>query len=127
MEYYLCRAMEVCRLNEEQLIQLYTKEKNTRRGLNPCEIQELFKLPTLKEHYGIPPENDNAQANYNQKLRIKFRECELRPGGEDLSYGDLEKLKEFDSKVRRAFDELKLDFQFSLGKAGKRAIDEFER
>ena len=126
MEYYLCRAMEVCRLDHEQMIQLHVKERNIERGLNPYEIQEIFKLPTLKEHYGIPQDNDSAQANHNQKLRMKFRELGLKPQHGDLAYGDLRALEDFDFKVRKAHDELSLDLQFSLGKVGRRNIHQFD-
>ena len=124
MEYYLCRAMSVCQLDNEQLMALYAHENNIGRALYPFEIQEIFKQPTLKEYYGIPVENDIAQDNHNQKLRTQFRKLGLKPKNGDLSTNNLEEIKTFDEKVRDAFDTLALNLEFSFGKAKKRNVDQ---
>lgn len=101
MEYYLCRALESCRLTEEQLYKLHAHEKKERvkRCLNPFEIQEIFGLNSLKEHYRIPV-NDSAQSGHNQKLRGIFRNKNLIPVNGDFSVMQIDEIHAFDEKVR---------------------------
>ena len=146
MEYYLCRAMEVCRLSEDQLYWLHNHEIKSRliqeidpitleptkfkgrdkRCLFPWEIQECFDLPTLKEVYGIP-DNDVAQSGHNQRLRGMFRKKGLIPIGGDLVITDVETIHAFDEKVRLD-PELDLQFRYTgEGKKGrKKAVDEID-
>lgn len=140
MEYYLCRAMEVCRLSEDQLNRLHTHEASERlvknfnpalgtyeqienrgqRCLMPYEIQARFNLPTLKEVYLIP-EDDAAQSTHNQRLRGDMRKFDLVPIV-DLSTLNVEKVHDFDFKVKKLNDELKLDFVYRGGKSKKQRI-----
>ncbi len=126
MEYYLCRAMEVCRLSGEQLARLHVAENNIKRGLYPFEIQALFKLCTLKEHYGIPPDNEIAQANHDQKLRVQFRRLKLIPLGEDLVLTKIDALKKFDLSVIRQSEDLALDLTFHARNQNRRSIETFQ-
>lgn len=143
MEYYLCRAMEVCRLSEEQLSSLHLHESSERvvkdfnpklgtfasveykssRCLMPYEIQSKFKLPLLKEVYLIP-ENDNAQSSHNQRLRNEFRSLELIPKGGDLSTLDVERVHSFDKSIREFNNQMKIDLVYRGGRERKRMSDE---
>jgi len=96
MEYFLCRAMEIGRLSSDQIDWLQLNEK---KGWMPYEIQARFGVPLLKEHYQIPPDDLNAQAVHNQRLRGDFRRAGLFPDGGDISVSDLKRLHEFDRKV----------------------------
>lgn len=119
MEYFICRALEIARLNEEQLIAMQVKEDNLGRALLPGEIQEIFSLPPLKEHYQIP-EVEAAQSQYNQKVAGDLR----RNGLYLTNTRDIEELHAWDNKVRQASDELKVDFTFRFGGGRKRKLSD---
>lgn len=144
VEYYLCRAMEVARLTDEQLARLQAHEKKPRVGrewdtktqdfktfedrivrcLNPWEIQSCLGLPTLKEHWAIP-DNDMALAMHNQRLRNQLRNAEMG-GGEKknlvplrdfsiLGIENVEAVHRFDLEIKRSV--ISFRFQFGSGKS----------
>ena len=140
--------MEVCRLTPEQLERLQNHEKKERVGqdfdaltgtfrkftdrmrrcLNPLEIQECFNICTLKEEYGIPVDNDAAQADNNVRLRKEFKRLNLIPQGEgswyegsgmDWSVIAVDKIHEFDHKVTEAHATMQLDLNH-LGRSSQK-------
>lgn len=142
MEFYIGRAMEVCRLSEDQVFLLHEHEKKSLLNLDlnpdggvdpekvrtkmircllPFEIQSCFNLHTLKEHYGIPI-HEASQAAFAQKLRHTFRVKGLIPEGGDFSVNDLDRIHAFDLAVR-SDPMIDLAFQFD-GKNMKGADDE---
>lgn len=90
------------------------------RCLYPHEIQERFGLPTLKEHYEIPTDNDSAQSSHNQRLRGEFRAAGLFPQHGDISVADIDAVHSFDESVRQADQDLKITLQFTMPGAGKK-------
>lgn len=142
MEYYLCRAMEVCRLTEEQLQKLQQHELKERffeewdqktqtfgkattrsiRCLYPFEIQECFKLPTLKEQYGIP-EVEAAASAHNQRLRLEFKKHELAPKF-DLSVLNVSAIHSFDYLIREADGKGLLNLHYQGGSTKRRLTEE---
>lgn len=123
VELYLTRAYDVCRINEEDLIKLQTKESNIGRALLPHEIQGLFALPLIKEAYQIP-EHESSQSSHNQRLRGEFRTNGLIPKFEDFNLNELEKIHEWDHRVRVASNDLKVNLTFQGGRGSKRKISE---
>lgn len=144
MEYHLCRAMEICRLTEDQLFNLHEHEAKERifeewdqrtqtfgksrdkatRGLMPFEIQELFKLSPLKEHYSIP-ENDIAQSVHNQRLRLELKGLGLAPKF-DLVISDVPTIHAFDTSIREADKQGKLNLHYQGPKARNRMIEQVD-
>lgn len=143
MEYYLVRAMEVCRLSQSQSARLHAHEASDRisrdfdpilgtyketavrgmRCLMPYEIQEKFGLPTLKEAYGIP-EDDQDQAKHNQRLRKDFAKNDIFPKGGDLSTMRVREVHDFDLLVRSLNDQMKIDLCYRGGRQNKSRISE---
>lgn len=141
MEYYLCRAMEVSRLTEEQLRSLQSYEKKERyftewdertqtfgkatdrkvRCLYPHEIQDCFKLCTLKEHYGMP-EVEAAQSVHNQRLRVEFKKNHFSPKF-DLMIMDISNVHEFDDVIREADRKGLLNLHYQGGVTKRRVTD----
>lgn len=124
MEYILCRAMEICRLNEEQYVQLKNKESNVGRCLYPSEIQQIFNLPLLKEVYQIP-ELEVPQAVHNQRLKSEFRAKGLIP----IPTGDLDVYQThyvhlWDRKVKEFHDHMQLDLMFRSSRATKKRLSD---
>lgn len=123
MELYLTRAYDVCRITEEDLIRLQTKERNLGRALLPHEIQGLFALPLIKEAYQIP-EHEASQSSHNQRLRGEFRNNGLIPKYDDFNLNELEKIHEWDHRVRVATDDLKVNLTYQGSRGSKRKISE---
>lgn len=118
MEYYLCRAIEVVRLSNEQLMQLQMKERNLKRVLYPFEIQECFKLPTLKETWEIP-NDDQAMTSHNNKLRKELKGLGFAPIYDFVS-SDVDLIHEYDMKIKNST----IDFLYS--RTSKRVRDSVE-
>ena len=125
MEFFICRALEVGRLTEEQLIKLETHERNIHRCLTPPEIQESLNLPTLKEAYQIP-EHEVSQSQYNMQIRSKLRANYLVPNFGDFSISDVEKIHAYDKNVKALTDTLALEFTFQGGKSKRRISEDLE-
>lgn len=123
MEYVICRAMEIGRLESEEMIKLQAKERNIERCLLPCEIQEIFGLPTLKERYQIP-EHEVAQGQHVQKIRGMMRKEGLIPKKEDFAIRDVEAIHKQDGRVRQMIDDLRIDFTFQGEKRKRRLVDD---
>lgn len=119
MEYYLCRALEVARLDDSQLALLHKHEKSVEskrgydyqtqtyesvnprapRALTPFEIQQMFNLPTLKEHYCIPSD-ENTLSVHMDLVRKQLRAKNLVPLSGELSSFEVEKVHNFDANIR---------------------------
>ena len=123
MEYYLCRAIEVNRLREDEISRLFYHEKI--KCLMPYEIQEIFGKITLKEEYGIP-EKDVAQSAHNQRLRAELKKLDIAPIHGDISPLDVEAIHAFDIKLKRAVENGQANLHYSGGVGNKRTRDEFE-
>lgn len=142
MEYYLCRAMEVARLSMDQLFQLQAHEKKDRRivefdplsgetlkvnekstrCLMPYEIQEMFKLPTLKETWNIPSV-ETLQEQHNINLRKQFRERGMIPRGGDFNLTNTADIHDFDERVKHEINNSNLDFICHVGSSKRRLSD----
>lgn len=138
MENYLVRAMEVSRLSPTQLDKLHRFEKSIQslRGLDqrtntyqtivnreprclyPQEIQGGFGLGPLKEHYGIPADNDTAQSAHAQRLRGEFRAAGLMPVRGDINLCNIEEVHLFDESIRSCAS---INFHFDLATVGKKS------
>jgi hypothetical protein len=110
---FLARAMEIGRMSPDQVDLLHSCEVKN-RALQPYEIQILFGLPQLKEHYQLPPEDLNAQAVHNQRLRGDFRRAGIYPDGGDMSGARLDTLHAFDNRFLLALAENKINL-FYMG------------
>lgn len=97
-------------------------EPKKQRCLMPNEIQEVFKLCTLKEHYRIS-DHDNLQEQHNQRLRIHFRELGLTPV-KPLSSVNVEDVHLFDQQIRDMDRQGKLDMSCHTTTRKHRATDE---
>lgn len=131
MEYFLCRALEVCRLSQSEIEKLHEHEKSDRilkkydaskgtfgemqmkipRCLMPHEIQSMFNKPLLKESYLIP-EDQTLQSVHFNRLRNEFRAIDLIPKGGDFSAQNIEAIHFFDESVIHASNALKVDLVF---------------
>lgn len=120
MEYLLSRSMDVCRLNYEDMIKLHVREKNAGRCFFPQEIQGIFKLPLIKQHYEIP-DHEAAQSAHNQRLRNEFLAAGLNL---NMGYSEPESIHDFDNKVRGFHDEMKIDFKYRGGLVRRKISDE---
>lgn len=126
MEYFLCRALEVCRVGHEELIKLHVHEKNIGRCLLPAEIQDILALAPLKEHYQIP-DHDPSQSAHNQRLRGEFRINGLIPKHGDFVLTEIGDIHNFDERVRIINDDLKINLTFRSTKGARKKIsEEFE-
>lgn len=77
-------------------------------------------LPTLKEHYQVPVDNDAAQSSHNQRLRGEFRKAGLIPKYDDYPVSRVEEIHNFDFKAREANDHMKVDLMCRAGNVSKR-------
>lgn len=131
MEYYLCRALEVCRLNQTELEKLHVYEKSgsvlkkydaskgtfgeirskSQRCLMPHEIQSMFNKPLAKESYLIPEDATFQSVHFN-RLRNEFRANDLIPKGGDFPAHNVEAVHSFDESVIQASNALKVDLVF---------------
>ena len=98
MEYFICRAMEIRRLNPDRVFTLQEREKEMKRCLMPYEIQNKFNLSSLKEAYHIP-EAASLQEQYILSLKAQFRKLNLYPEKGYINSVDVERIHEFDEKV----------------------------
>ncbi len=141
MEFYLCRAMEVARLLESDLERLHAHEEKERifrewdtqtqtfgkpenrirRALFPSEIQECFKIPTLKDIWGIP-ETDQAQQAHAHRIRTELRALELSPK-HDFLVMSVDEVHAFDKRVAKAVSEGKINFSYQGGPGRGRLRD----
>lgn len=122
MEYFISRAMQVCQLSGDNYFLLEEKEKKVGRCLTPFEIQTVFRLPTIKEAYCIPPDNEQAQGIYMQGLRGQFRSKGLIPIGGDLSMTSVEEVHSYDEKIRNT----DIDFDIGITRGRKKISSDFE-
>lgn len=126
MEYYLCRAMEVCKLTEGQLAALHEYEELKGRCLFPYEIQGKFNVPTSAQFYELSSD-PGEQSSHNQNLRNQFRQHGLFVNGEDLSATVVKPVHDFDRVVRNLHQKLAIDFTYRGAKSSrKRVLDNFE-
>jgi hypothetical protein len=65
-DFFAGRAMEIARLDETQIRQIHATEKIRGYCLFSCDIQRIFKLPSLKEQYGIPEDQDALRQHYSR-------------------------------------------------------------
>lgn len=130
MEYYLCRAMEVARLTEDEFIRLQNHEKKgryfkdwdnlnqtfgnpvdrTKRTLMPFEIQDCLKLKSSREIWGVP-DHEQAQSAHSQRLRSRLDALKIAPK-HDFHNSQVDLIHEFDSKVRDSVAGGEIDFAF---------------
>lgn len=130
--------MEVARLSSDQLERLheheskdrifedYDQRTNTfakstvrqRRSLMPFEIQEIFKLCSLKVKYQVP-EVDTAQSAHNQRLRMAMKSLGIAPDY-DLSVLNVDAVHAFDRSVISAVESGKLQFHAEMASRGRR-------
>lgn len=59
MEFYICRAMDIARLNYGQIRLLHDHERELGRCLFPSEIRTKFQLPSLKDTWHMPDAKDS--------------------------------------------------------------------
>lgn len=100
MEDYLWRAMEVARLTPDELEKVQTTELRIARILMPFEIESGLKLPSLKDQYGIP-EDENAQIRHKTRIRGELQILKLSPRY-DLPVNNLNEVHEFDMRIKNA-------------------------
>jgi|GEM_PF-6498861 len=68
MEFWLARAMQVAAIEDEETVQrLHAVEEKRGHCLANWNIQELFKLKTIKDTHHIP-EDDELQARHNRRI-----------------------------------------------------------
>lgn len=118
MEYALTRAMEVCRLNLEQIARLEARERALNRCLMPLEIQNVFQLDPLKITYEIP-EDDSEMAKHSQRIRKEFYQHKIYPIFQSVSALDIDEIHKFDDIVRKlVVDEMQFELRF-MGREAK--------
>jgi hypothetical protein len=132
MNYATSRALEISRLSAEQIERLHSHEVKTelpigwdpesrtytrpvtrhRRCLMAYEIQAMFNLSPLRQHYEIE-DSESGRARAAVRADNAISAAGLFPEFEHLSAADVDRIHEFDSRVCTAFQTGKL--LFSLG------------
>jgi len=114
MENYLHRAMEVYRLSDDQLRDL--QELEIRDGyIKTISIQQRYRLPSLKDHYGIPDRETDIK-QHAARLASDLHQEKVAPF-HDYSTIDVETAHAYDQKIRGCLT----DFNFK--KANRSAKD----
>lgn len=108
MEYFLARAFEVARLELAQVEALHAAEAIRPRAFMPHEIQKIFRLVPLKEHYGFP-EEDHKHAEIINRMRIELSQRNLVPSSGDLSALDVDSVHRFDDRLLLSLETKSLD------------------
>lgn len=141
MEFYLARAHDIARLEPVQIELLHSFElkdsigvnwnrqtgthavfvKRTPRCLLAHEIQEGFRIPSIKDHFQIP-EDDSFQSMHVQRIRSRMKELNLVPLKPLIPLA-VEATHLFDESLRGVVDELKIDFMFQGRSPGRRLKD----
>lgn len=65
---HVVRALQVSYLTKEELQNLQAREKIRLYLIPNWNIQECLKIPSIKERYGIPFGNDEAQNQYHTRI-----------------------------------------------------------
>lgn len=118
MKEYVARAMQVSYLEKEQLEKVQAREDIRHYIIPNLNIQEVFGIPTIREKYNLPIEDELLSRHY---LRI---ESELKkkgflktPNNEALDY--VEWIHVIDWNVFYRGSEIIWDFTHGPGKSSK--------
>ena len=74
---FVARAMQISLLQELELNLLHSCELKHGYLLPNENIQELLHLPTIKEKYGIPKDNDEAQREHQERIEKELKTNKL--------------------------------------------------
>lgn len=113
MDFQVARALQVAMLTESQLNDLHHAERNRGFCLPNWNIQEILKLESIKDHYSIPVDDDNAQMQHNRRVKAQIDEKKLWATGhsEYISELNLDATHSFDWAVWRRRGELDFVYQ----------------
>lgn len=76
----VARALQISTMEIDQIERLHQLEVRKNYLIPNHNIQSLFRLPTIKESYGLSEDDLNAQSEYNQKIENEIERENLRKG-----------------------------------------------
>jgi hypothetical protein len=97
MKGFVARTQLVSYLTREQLEKVQAREKIRGYIIPNWNIQEVFGLPTIKEKYGLPDDNE-ALARNNTRIEAELKNKGFMSTGEYYE-GNLEWMHAFDWNV----------------------------
>lgn len=124
MKTYLGRAMQVSYLTQEQLEKLQTREKIRGYLIPNWNIQSVFGIPSIKERYGIPDNNEN-QIQHNNRIDKELQAKGFLKTGEFYEDG-LDWNHAFDWAVFKRAHEIVWDYSGGKSKYGKKILGSIE-
>lgn len=94
----VARALQISTMEIDQIEKLHQLENKKNHLIPNHNIQSLFKLPTIKESYGLSEDDLNSQAEYSQKIESEIERENLR-NGVSIALSGLEWIHAFDFVV----------------------------
>ena len=139
MDFFVARAMQIASLEHWQINDLHGMEERKGRLYQNCEIQSVFGMPTLKDRWSIPEDN-NLQAAHAARIRsqlltqrVAMSEARIIDDAEkpviippwhSLTPDNPTVFPQFDRAVREAADAGKIVFNFQGGVPAKKRFGE---
>lgn len=103
MKNYVCRAIQVSAMDQDQVNRLHEREKLCGFLLPNWNIQELFHLSRLRDKYNLPVESELITA-HNGRIERELKEKGFLKTGNYLE-GSLDWTHAFDKNVvSRAYE-----------------------
>lgn len=69
MEFSVARAMQMSYLTMNEIERIHEVEKRCGYCLPNWNVQKILCIPSIKEKYGIPDEDDGAQERHTKRIR----------------------------------------------------------
>lgn len=89
MDFMTSRALQISLLSERQIKGLHERENLRHYCIPNWNIQSCFNLPTIKESYGIPADDNSAQEAYSAKIRKQLEDAKMFLVESDDRIGEL--------------------------------------
>ena len=109
MEFFAIRAMDIIRLTHFRLEDLHRRERDRDYLFPTWNIQQLYRLPSLKDQYGIPSDR-NTLSNHFKQVEIYLKEKGMfqNDSGQEFYFRNVDSVHDFDWKIW--FKRMEMDF-----------------